>query len=342
MQTPVVTTPVEDPDAGGSGPSVITQPDAGVTPPGPPPTADDAGAATACVPGEARECSLDLLCTGTSTCASDGQGFGPCDCGTVSGAVIGARCEGDSDCSGGAHCMVAASNEYLGQGGPAGGYCTFACTDTTDCTQHDPNSLCSAIGEEGSSFCVRTCLSKGAEPGEGKCLNRPEVACLSVVVAGVEPFSAERQLGFCAPRCGSDEDCPAGRQCHRQGGICTDFVSPGAPVGSACGLDTDCDGRACEDEVDGVGTCTAECVLGSLSGCGYGANPTSRDAACVTPVVAAGQFSEGPGDVGFCLRLCDVDTDCQENNPALACRSLNEGLATFFGRRGACGRGAGN
>lgn len=328
-------------DAGGQGSPPLTDiRDSGLA--GTPANPSDAGGTSLCLPGTTRTCSVDLLCTGTATCALDGERFGPCECVSTPSAVVGATCQGDSDCADGALCMSATSNDYLGQGGPAGGYCTFSCTTSDDCIEHDPSSTCSGVGPSGAAFCLRTCLSKAAEPGESKCLNRTDVACVSVVAAGIEQLDAERQLGFCAPQCGSDEDCPPGRQCHRQGGICTDFSSPGAPVGSACSLTSDCDGRACEDQVDGVGTCTAECVLGVLSGCGYGRNPISREAACVVPAIAAGRFSEGPGDLGLCLRLCDIDVDCQQANQASVCRPLNEELAAFFGRAGACGRGTTN
>lgn len=315
--------------------------DAGFTPPPAPPlNTIDGGAASLCNPGETRSCNVDLLCTGTATCSSDGQRFGPCECVATPSAVVGTTCQSDSDCFAGARCMAATSNEYLGQGGPAGGYCTFTCTDTSDCTERDPSSVCSPVGPDETSVCIRTCLSKAPEPGEAKCLNRTDVVCLSVVAAGQEPLSADRQVGFCAPRCGSDEDCPNGRLCHRQGGICTDFPAPGEPVGSACQLDSNCDGQACEDRIDGVGTCTASCVLGALSGCGYGASATARDAACVTPVVSAGGFSEGPGDAGLCLELCDEATDCQQAASGFVCVPLNDQLSTFFGRLGACARGS--
>jgi hypothetical protein len=257
-------------------------------------------------------------------------------------AIVGARCASDGDCAGGAFCMTASGNDFLGQGGPAGGYCTFACNATAECTELDPSSVCSPVGPDDSSVCIRTCLSKEADPGEAKCLNRTDVACESVVTQGIEPFTADRQLGFCAPRCGSDDECPAGRVCHRQGGVCTDLPAPGAPVGSACGVDTDCDGRACEDQVDGVGVCTANCVLGSLSGCGFGGSAEPREAACVIPAISAGRFSEGPGDLGLCLELCDVDADCLRTAEGFGCRPLNADLTVFFGRAGACSRGAAN
>jgi len=340
--TPDAGAPVSDPvaDAGtatdpGSNPSSEMPPDIILPPLEPPPGA-------VCAPGATRECTFDLLCAGVETCSTDGQGYGPCECqlsNVVGPAIVGAACESDADCQGGATCMRGDSNDFTGQGGPAGGYCTFPCAASEDCTSRDPQSECIPIGPDDSLFCARTCLSKDPEVGEGKCLNRNNLVCLSEVVGAGVGLAAERQIGLCIPFCGSDEECPAGRHCHRQGGFCTDFVAPGAPIGSACSIDADCDGSACEDQqADGVGTCTAQCVLGSLSGCGYGRDVESRDAACVVPVVAAGRFSEGPGDLGFCLELCDVPEDCQQASAGFACRPLNPALAAFLGRPGACGR----
>jgi hypothetical protein len=302
----------------------------------------DAGLTTTCTPGETKPCQFEALCSGIATCARDGSAFGTCDCGALNAdvvGIIGARCASDDDCAGGAFCSTASGNDFYGAGGPAGGYCTFSCTEDVDCTDRDPLSTCSPVGPDGTSICIRTCLSKAPEPGEAKCLNRPDVACESVVVQQIEQFTAEPQLGFCVPRCGSDEECPSGRVCHRQAGICADFPAPGAPVGSACSTSDDCDGRDCQDRVNGNGICTAPCVLGGLSGCGYGRNADVREAACVIPVAAAGNFSEGPGDLGFCLELCDVDADCQQAATGFVCRPLSAGLAGFLGRRGACSRG---
>jgi hypothetical protein len=300
----------------------------------------DAGASSGCTPGQTQACVFDQLCSGVATCAADGQGFGACSCESTpsdgSGGIVGASCRSNADCSGGATCLAAESNGWLGQGGPAGGYCTFSCVDTPDCAAHDPWSRCVPLGPNDGLYCIRTCLSQDAEPGEAKCLNRPDLACVSTAADGVELISADRQPGYCAPRCGSNDECPLGRVCHRQGGVCTDLPSPGAPVGSSCALTTDCDGRMCEDRVDGVGVCTARCVLGSLSGCGYGATSSSRDVGCVTPLVSAGRFSEGPGDLGLCQELCDVDADCLRNTTGFACRPLNQALAAFLGRSGAC------
>jgi hypothetical protein len=293
-----------------------------------------------CTPGQARECVFEQLCTGVATCSADGQGFGACSCGSTpldgSGGIVGAACGSDADCSGGATCLTAESKGWLGAGGPAGGYCTFSCVETADCALHDPWSRCVPLGPDDSLYCIRTCLSQDAEPGEAKCLNRTDLACVSVAAAGVALIAPERQPGDCFPLCGSDEECPSGKVCHRQGGICTDLPSPGAPVGSSCTLTSNCDGRMCEDRSSGVGVCTAQCVLGSLSGCGYAATSSSREVGCVTPLVSSGRFSEGPGDLGLCQELCDVDADCLRNTTGFACRPLNQELAAFLGRSGAC------
>jgi hypothetical protein len=293
----------------------------------------------ACTPGVEQQCLFDQLCVGTQTCALDGSGYGPCTCASVPDdavAIVGARCASDADCAAGATCFTAGGNDYLGAGGPAGGYCTFACADSAACIAVDPQSLCVPMGPNGSRFCIRACLSKQADPGEAKCLNRADLVCVSVAADGVEALAVDPQPGYCAPRCGSDADCPEGRVCHRQGGICTNVPSPGLPSGSRCELDTNCDGRACEDRIDGVGTCTALCTLGALAGCGYDRDDPARKAACIVPLVSAGGFGEGPGDLGLCRELCSVDSDCLRADEGFVCRRLTPALAEYTGRPGAC------
>jgi hypothetical protein len=294
---------------------------------------------SSCTPGETRACDVDLLCAGEQACSLDGS-FGECVCGGVpitGGGVVGATCESDTDCAGGARCMTAGGTDYRGAGGPAGGYCTFDCTEPADCEALDPLSTCVGAGPNGGRVCFRTCLSKDPEPGEAKCLNRPDLVCNSVAALGVEVFNNERQDGVCAPRCGSDAECPEGRVCHRQGGVCTPLPAPGSSSGARCEFDNDCDGQMCENRDDeGIGTCTAPCVAGVLSGCGFASDAPVREVACLSVLVAAGGFSEGIGDVGVCRELCDVVTDCQRANDGFICRELRPESAAFFGRSGAC------
>lgn len=293
----------------------------------------------ACTPGSRRGCVFDQLCQGEETCALDGSGFGACVCPSAPPdgvALVGSRCASDADCAEGGTCFTAGGSDYLGAGGPAGGYCTFPCADSEACRVRDPQSLCVPMGPGGANFCIRSCLSKQPDLGEAKCLNRPELVCVSVAADGLELISSGPQPGYCAPRCGSDADCPEGRVCHRQGGICTNAPAPGLPSGSRCELDTDCDGRACEDREDGVGTCTALCTLGALAGCGYDREDPARKASCIVPLVSAGRFSEGPGDLGLCRELCSVDSDCLRANEGFVCRPMTPALVEYTGRPGAC------
>jgi hypothetical protein len=309
--------------------------------------APDAGGTTAdagCTPGETQDCRFQQLCDGTQLCQPDGS-FGPCECSSVpndgSSGIVGAKCESDADCLGGGTCMTAAGTLWAGQGGPAGGYCTYQCQSDTDCTTHDKDSACEPAGPNGASYCIRTCLSKDPEPGEAKCLNRPDLVCQSAAAAGQEFVTANREQGYCLPLCGSDEECPTGRVCHRQGGVCTTFPAPGSPTGSACTLSTNCDGEECENrDSGGVGTCTANCVVGALSGCGYAADAPLRKAGCLSVQVAADEFSEGVGDLGFCRELCDVDSDCTQAAHGFVCRPITPALAAFVGRTGACVQGS--
>jgi hypothetical protein len=322
-----------------SGP--VLQPDAGAPHGGNGGGGSTAADPRACEPGTQRTCRQDIMCTGVATCAADGSGFGACACGATPleeevapdvPGIVGAACDADTDCKGGALCLRASGTEY-GGGGPAAGYCTFECAATSDCQALDPQSGCGNLGN--TSYCFRTCLSLDPVMGENKCLNRTDVVCFSEAAGGMA-FTGQRQDGYCTPLCGSDADCPSGRFCHRQGGVCTPFPSPGAESGSRCELDSDCDGQMCENRVNGVGICTAPCVLGSLAGCGYAEDAPVRDVACLTPLVAAGRFSEGVGDLGLCRELCDVDTDCSRAADGLVCKTLNAGASEFFGRPGAC------
>jgi hypothetical protein len=334
-------TPAPDAGTGGSDtstPEGVTPPSSDELPPAPS-GLDPAGGISGCTLGETRECSIDLICTGVETCGENGT-FGACDCGAPSldgsGGIVGASCASDADCAGGGTCLTGDGNGYLGAGGPAGGYCTFSCSrEADDCATHDAQSFCAPIGPEEAGYCIRTCLSQDPEPGEAKCLNRTDVVCVSVAADGYEPFNGQRQAGYCRPLCGSDADCPAGRVCHAQGHICTDGQIPGASIGAACSLDSDCSGYACEDRnAEGIGVCTATCVLGSLSGCGYGHDVAARGAACLTPLVAANRFSEGVGDLGLCREVCNVNEDCQQ--AGWVCTPLNPEAAEFFGVTGAC------
>ncbi len=274
-----------------------------------------------CLPGETRACSGAGQCPGAEVCQPDGQTFGACDCGTPptpdvaapdAGAgrapsnQLGSRCVADGDCGSALSCWSATARSFLGQpGGAAGGYCTAPCTDATDCAAFDPASGC------GGGLCLLGCFSKDPAPGEGKCLGRPDLACWSGAALGLEPFDATvRQGGICLPACGSDEDCP-GRACDLALGSCVDTPTAGAPIGAACARAEDCAGGLCQLSASGQPFCTATCSVGAL-GCGYGVNAQPRDAMCLGAAVFDELGSEGRGDVGLCLELCDQASDCAQ------------------------------
>jgi hypothetical protein len=280
---------------------------------------DDSGA---CVPGDTQLCQNRADdCRGIRTCQDNGT-YGECECGNgVAGSgggggggpedtlpLIGRPCRADADCGAGLGCITANSDDFFGQGGPAGGYCTKACDDTAECQDVDEKSECLSFNSTGTGMCFRTCLTRTPPPGEEKCLGRDNLACTSeAILAGGSP-SAQRETGWCLPRCSSDIECP-GRVCNLTNGICQRAQLEGLPIGAACDTESDCAGRECQFTVsDTQRTCSAQCVfLGNgfqPSSCGFSSPP--RGAGCaVTPT--------GVGDVGYCVELCATDSDCELN-----------------------------
>lgn len=177
-------------------------------------------------------------------------------------------------------------------------------------------------------MCVPSCLSKDPLFSESKCLNRADLTCWSSAAIGQEAFSNERQGGVCLPSCGSDADCP-NRFCDLVTGLCQDVAPSGAAIGEPCTDDTECIGGLCLTFGNGAAVCSAECTYGS-GGCGYSAESTSRDAVCALPFLRNALASEGLGDLGLCIEVCDVGSDCTLPNSVCQLAELNTG------RAGAC------
>lgn len=202
-------------------------------------------------------------------------------------------------------------------GGAAGGYCTRRCASDEECEVVDPQSGC-LINGTGDPFCARRCLSKTPFAGEGKCLDRPDLACWSFVVGGLEAFDpTRRQAGGCWPMCSDDAECPGG-YCDPLSAQCVDTPPAGAAVGAPCAVDAECAGGFCL-EAGTTGTakvCTSMCTFGTL-GCGYELREGPREALCAVPWVRSPEGREGVGDIGACAELCDVTADCA--HPAATC-----------------------
>jgi hypothetical protein len=316
-----------------------------------------------CEPGSVKTCATP--CSGSTSgiqvCAGDGKSYGRCTCegevadggvgGSSSGssgpvtstAAIGAACSSDSNCAAGLRCLLASGNDFGTSGsslsgGPSGGYCTKDCTDSAECQAIDVASDCEPVSDTGS-ICLRTCLSKDPTSGENKCLNRSTLACNSTAVLQLEAYSSDRQDGWCLPLCGSDSDC-GGRTCNLTTGLCSDTANEGLPIGAPCTADSPaCAGGLCLPVTDTIGFCSAACRLtslgaGAVSGCGYGRTANPREAACLSPYAGvSNEDSEGLGDIGVCLELCDVPADCGQSGWRCV---IETGVEELLGRAGYC------
>jgi hypothetical protein len=316
-----------------------------------------------CVPGQTLPCAwaCGAFGSGYQVCAADGRSYGECLCSpapdigsmslspegsvtvipprvrpdgagslgasggpVLTAARIGTRCEVSDDCGGGLDCLSEASNAF-GSGGPAGGYCTMGCADSADCSAVDRTSTCAVIA--GRSICLRSCQSQDPAEGEAKCLDRPELTCLSSAASGDEEPSGEPQFGICAPRCQSDAAC-GGRLCDLASGLCTDTRRPGAAPGAACAEPAVCASGLCLGATaESPGLCSSFCTLG-VPGCGYDGSEAVIGAACLLAQVPG----EGEGDSGLCFALCDLDSEC--SGEGFLC--VPEPAAAESGRSGVC------
>jgi hypothetical protein len=195
------------------------------------------------------------------------------------------------------------------------------------------------VATEGAGgFCFRTCLSLDPRSlAENKCLGRRDVVCQSEAYLGLAMVSGLRQDGWCFPQCGSDEDCP-GRRCDLARGLCVDeaALTPGKQIGERCEGNVECAGRVCIGLGSGESFCSAPCVFGQPTGCGFGLTASPRGAACIAPRIQSFLVSEGLGDVGFCAELCGEDSECEQaTSRGWTCEESAD-VQTLFNRPGLC------
>jgi hypothetical protein len=258
--------------------------------------------------------------------------------------AIGSPCASDDECPTGPNgeaplvCVTAAEPDIFGAGGPQGGYCTAPCRTQEDCPALDALSGCALRDAAGDGYCVSLCQ---AGDGGVKCNGPAATEETLRAQACLPPGAAStNNIGVCIPVCQSDADCGAGLFCNQDvsgAGLCSATAPVGGDIGAACTTETsatDCKSGFCL----GLGSeppasfCSSVCTFGLFeSGCGFTpASGVPQEAYCAQPTAIDG----APGDLGFCVELCDEASDCGQAG-WLCAELLPEGQV-LLGRQGEC------
>jgi hypothetical protein len=246
------------------------------------------------------------------------------------GDWLGTQCAADTDCptspncTGKPICATSAGKDPVFQGGPSNGYCTMACQSSGDCPGVANICLKPANATEGR--CVLGCtlgnpdLMYLNDPLDAfKCQGREDVACSRLKAGDV-----------CMPTCGNDTECPMGRYCNLEAGICVDGPKPtGTKLGMSCdpmAMTNPCANGFCIGSGAGKpGFCTGVCPLGG--DINYGDCGGVENGLCLYfPVISgcpAGKSCVGAGDQGFCGGGCKAHDEC--GAPELWCRTILKG-----------------
>jgi hypothetical protein len=239
--------------------------------------------------------------SGATTTSSSGGG-------SAASANLGLACATNSDCGAGLTCYPATTDDPVFLGGPANGYCSGPCAEDSDCPS---DGRCYGAGGSSAGRCLLGCvtgpgLKQIDDPiaSDGKCHARADVVCSPIDSTGI--------VSGCLPLCGEDSQCPAGRHCDPQAGVCVVTPATGSPTGSACdpsAATSPCAGSCVGlDTADGgiEGLCTTPCVLG-------GVVPLSADPNCGGVANGLCLYAEqgyGAGDLGFCAPACASQDAC--------------------------------
>lgn len=313
-------------DSGASGPSAGAGGGTGGT---------DAGTGGTPDAGEAGGTGGTSETGGAAGSAGTGGTVEPPDAGGQT--FLGAWCTSNDDCAPG-FCLLPGGDDIYGFAGPAGGYCTLDCTDYANdytlpdpCAAASPSASCVPIAQSGSTITKAVCFegcTLGEPPVDGinnvldtsKCHGRNDAACIQPTDDVGNPVGTP----YCQPLCQRDTNCAsAGRKCDPRLKLCVDEanLTQGLPMGSSCSewVQSEGDaGNACSGlclglrksstqdagDPDNVAYfCTERCVYNTITGCGYQDSPPGG-------VCLIASANDGAGDVGYCLQMCDVDSDC--------------------------------
>jgi hypothetical protein len=293
-----------------------------------------------CVPGQSIACS-GTGCTGHQVCAANGESYEQCVCDNGSAGqfpatgpnsgLIGAACTDASGCRTGLECITSHST-YLDGEGPSSGMCLAQCVPGHDfCKGLDATSQCIVLDNGGPpantgiiiAYCLPGC-QLGTQPNEAdKCRGRSDLVC--------SESPAGSGSGFCRPVCRSDVDCD-GRFCDLSTGLCGDAARTGDPIGAVCSattvLSTSCAG-GCLPITTSYAECSGVCSY-DTPGCGQTNSTTKLAYYCyIDPTNGS-----GAGDLGYCAKLCDCDSDCGRTDAV--CEPVST-ITSTTGRGGVCG-----
>jgi len=293
------------------------------------------GGAATCTPGRSVDCTGPLGCSGYQVCTSDGAGYGECLCGDAGlrpfprtgqfSGLLGAVCATDDDCRRGLTCVTADSKTFRGEG-PVAGMCLTRCLVAHNtCSGVDATAKCIVVDDantpdtsDDTAYCMPGC-KLGTQPASAdKCRGRSDLVCTE--------YPTGANAGYCRPACGRDLDC-APRVCDVGTGLCADSAPSGDPIGASCDQNNSACAGGCIAAGPAFSECSGVCSY-DTQGCGQNGDLPLDYFCSITASTGT-----GPGDLGYCAKLCDCDGDCKRSDAV--CEPHHD-LIARAGRQGLC------
>lgn len=249
--------------------------------------------------GAGQPCASDQDCESRACVASQ------CAAPAAFDGKTGARCASDGDCRG----PAGPGRDVCDRSSPTPVCRLPQCAAPVDGQVHycDGPDVSTSPG-----VCIAdgTCWPKCSFQSDGS----PATGCLVGVACNaagyvVDPASGSAAgIGFCRGGCEKDADCPNGRRCQTDQGLCVSSVTPPLEAGTACDLTAS---PACDcfyANATRRGYCAQACTVGGAA-CPDG---TTCDALLPTAWVQDGAAIIGfvlqnPGLGGLCAPACTPD-----------------------------------
>ncbi len=257
---------------------------------------------------------------------------------------LGCKCSGDADCNSSLCLDMAAATTELYTAAGRSSFCGQTCCTSADCPG---GTVCFATAA-GGNYCVNPAwLGDRSTPGrlQGGSSCSTGTQCRSGLCAG----------GTCADPCCSTQSgqCASGSACAfgnfpgkgfdtHYSARCVTSPDAGAPFGSFCSADADCESNLCLNYCVAPCRNSADCPSGHSCWYVLPNSPNSNDvvAACLASTqgsTAVGQSCSSPascandlcvGGAGsmVCTDTCFVDSDCPSSLPNCALALLTVGM----------------